>query len=162
MVRRPTALASLLPGGAFVASLALSALENGVGAQQIKPCSLITKAEAARILAKPAIAKAQSVPSGKDTCAYAGAGFDVRAEELESPAVWSATLHEMIEEKRAEAIRGIGDEAAFAVDGNRDFAMMSRRGPRLITVTMYKDQSTLEDAKPVLLKLLSLAMSKVR
>ena len=39
------------------------------------------------VLAKPAIAKAKSVPSGDGTCAYAGAGFELHTELLESPEV---------------------------------------------------------------------------
>ena len=67
----------------------------------------------------------------------------------------------MIEEKRAERVERIGDEAVVFVDSNRDFAMASRKGKRIVTVTMYKDQSTLVDAKPVLVELLTRAMSRV-
>src|SRR5689334_22783523 len=91
----------LLTGGI----LALSGVEHRAVAQKLDPCRLVTKAEAARILGKPAIAKAQSVPSGAGTCAYHGSGFEIHTKELESPGVWGASMREMIEEKRAEAIR---------------------------------------------------------
>jgi hypothetical protein len=146
---------------AIVLVLPLLGLTHRVAAQKVEPCALITKAEAARILGKPAIAKAKSVPSGDGTCAYAGAGFEVHTEELQSPASWTGSMREMIEEKRAERVDRIGDEAVVFVDSNRDYAAASRKGKRIVTVTMYKDQSTLVDAKPVLVELLTRAMSRV-
>ena len=99
--------------------------------------------------------------TGDGTCAYAGSGFEVHTEELKSPASWTGSMREMIEEKQAERVDRIGDEAVVFVDSNRDYAIASRKGKRIVTVTMYKDQSTLVDAKPVLVELLTRAMSKV-
>jgi hypothetical protein len=144
-----------------VTLLAFSAVENRAGAQTVDPCKLVTRADAARILKSPAIAKAKSVPSGDGTCAYADTGFDVHTETLTSPGTWAATVREMIEEKRADAIRNIGDEAVFLVDRNRDYEMTSRKGTRIVTITMYKDYLTLADAKQTLVELLTLAMSRV-
>jgi hypothetical protein len=67
-----------------------------------------------------------------------------------------------IQAKRAEAVDKIGDEAAFTTDGNGDFVMTSRKGNRIVTVTMYSNRTTRADAKPKLVKLLTAAVSKVR
>src|SRR4051812_30213889 len=133
-----------------VALLNLSAARNDLAAQKVQPCDLITKAEAAQILANPSIAKAQSIPSGDDSCGFLGAPFDVHTEVLGSPASWSAAAKKMVQQKKAEAIDKIGEEAYFTIDGNGDYVMTSRKGDRMVTVTMFKDQSTLAEARPKL------------
>jgi hypothetical protein len=143
--------------------LPLAAAGTGLSAQKaLDPCTLITKAEAAQILKKPEIAKAQSIASGDDTCGYLGAGFDVHTEVLKSPSGWSATMKKMIQEKKAERVDKIGDEAAFVIDGNRDYSMIARKGERMVNVTIFRDNATLAEAKPKLVQLLTLAVSKLR
>ena len=140
----------------------LSALESRLSAQDVDPCTLISKAEAAQILAKPEILKAKSMPAQDGTCGYLGAPFDVHTEVLKSPAGWSATAKRLIQEKKAEAVEKIGDEAYFTTDGNGDFVMTSRKGSRIVTVTMFSDKTTKAEAKPSLVKLLTLADGKVK
>jgi hypothetical protein len=139
----------------------LSAIDSRLSAQDVDPCTLITKAEAAQILGKPEILKAQSMPPQDGTCGYLGAPFDVHTEILKSPSGWSAMMKKEIQNKKAEAVEKIGDEAAFTKDGNGDFVMTSRKGNRLVTVTMFSDKTTLAEAKPKLAKLLTAAVSKV-
>lgn len=145
-----------------VVVLPLSAFETRLSAQDIDPCTLITKAEAAQILGNPDILKAKSMPPQDGTCGYLGAPFDVHTETLKSPAGWTAMVKKEIQEKKAEAVEKIGDEAAFTTDGNGDFVMTSRKGNRIVTVTMYSNRTTRADAKPKLVKLLTAAVSKVR
>ena len=45
----------------------LSAFDSRLSAQDVDPCSLITKAEAAQILGKPEILKAKSMPAHDGT-----------------------------------------------------------------------------------------------
>jgi len=142
--------------------LPLSALDSRLSAQDVDPCSLITKAEAAQILGKPEILKAKSMPPQDGTCGYMGAPFDVHTETLKSPAGWSAMVKKQIQEKKAEAVEKIGDEAAFTTDGNGDFVMTSRMGNRIVTVTLFSNGTTRANAKPQLVKLLTAAVSKVR
>ena len=142
--------------------LPISALETRLSAQDVDPCSLITKAEAAQILGNPEILKAKSMPPQDGTCGYLGAPFDVHTETLKSASGWSAMVKKEIQEKRAEPVEKIGDEAAFTTDGNGDFVMTSRKGNRIVTVTMYSNRTTRADAKPKLVKLLTAAVSKVR
>ena len=140
----------------------LSALETRLSAQDVDPCNLITKAEAAQILAKPEILKAKSMPPQDGTCGYLGAPFDVHTEVLPSPSGWSAMVKKQIQAKKAEAVaEKIGDETVFTTDGNGDFVMTSRKGNRIVTVTMFFDKTTLAEAKPKLVKLLTVAVSKV-
>jgi len=145
-----------------VVVLPLSALETRLSAQDVDPCTLITKAEAAQILGNPEILKAKSMPPQDGTCGYLGAPFDVHTETLKSASGWSAMVKKEIQAKRAEAVEKIGDEAAFTTDGNGDFVMTSRKGNRIVTVTMYSNRTTRADAKPKLVKLLTAAVSKVR
>ena len=109
-----------------VVVLPLSALETRLSAQDVDPCTLITKAEAAQILGNPEILKAKSMPPQDGTCGYLGAPFDVHTETLKSASGWSAMVKKEIQAKRAEAVEKIGDEAAFTTDGNGDFVMTSR------------------------------------
>lgn len=141
--------------------LPLTALATRLSAQDVDPCNLITKAEAAQILGNPEILKAKSMPPQDGTCGYLGAPFDVHTETLKSPSGWSAMVKKQIQEKKAEAVEKIGDEAAFTTDGNGDFVMTSRKGNRIVTVTMFSDKTTRADAKPKLVKLLTAAVSKV-
>src|SRR4051812_2622885 len=117
---RPVDYASLLATIILQASAIRAAR-----AQSVDPCALVTKAEAAQILAKPAIAKAQTIP-GDDTCGFLGAGFDVHTEPLKSVSGWSAMLKKMIQEKKAERVDKIGDEAAFLIDPTGDYSMIAR------------------------------------
>ena len=143
--------------------LPLSAFETRLSAQDVDPCTLITKAEAAQILAKPEILKAKSMPAQDGTCGYLGAPFDVHTEVLQSPSGWSAMVKKRIQEKKAEIVaEKIGDETVFTTDGNGDFVMTARKGNRIVTVTMFSDKTTLAEAKPKLVKLLTAAVSKVR
>ena len=140
----------------------LSAFDSRLSAQDVDPCNLITKAEAAQILGKPEILKAKSMPPQDGTCGYLGAPFDVHTEILPSPSGWSAAVKKQIQAKKAEAVEKIGDDAAFTTDGNGDYVMTARKGNRLVTVTMFADKTTRADAKPKLVKLLTTAVSKVR
>ena len=140
----------------------MSAIDSRLSAQDVDPCALITMTEAAQILGKPEILKAKAMPPQDGTCGYLGAPFDVHTEILKSPAGWSAMVKKQIQEKKAEAVEKIGDEAAFTTDGNGDFVMTSRKGNRLVTVTMFSNRTTLAEAKPKLVKLLTAAVSKVR
>ena len=142
--------------------LPLSALDTQLSAQDVDPCNLITKAEAAQILAKPEILKAKSMPPQDGTCGYLGAPFDVHTEVLKSPSGWSAAAKKLIGEKKAEAVDKIGDEAFFTTDGNGDYVMTSRKGNRIVTVTMFSDKTNRAEAKPKLVQLLTAAVSKVR
>lgn len=155
---RPYSQAFML--AAVVSSL--SAIDSRLSAQDVDPCSLVTKAEAAQILGKPEILKAQSMPPQDGTCGYLGAPFDMHTEILKSPSGWSAMVKKQIQEKKAEAVaEKIGDETVFTKDGNGDFVMTSRKGNRIVTITMFSDKTTLAEARPKLVKLLTAAVSKV-
>ena len=67
-----------------------------------------------------------------------------------------------IQEKRAEAAEKIGDETVFTTDGNGDYVLTARKGARIVTITMFKDKTTLAEAKPKLAKMLTVAVSKLR
>jgi hypothetical protein len=144
------------------AVLSVSAADSRLSAQDVDPCNLISKAEAAEILAKPEILKAKSMPAQDGTCGYLGAPFDVHTEILKSPSGWSASAKKLIQDKKAEPVEKIGDEAVFTTDGNGDFVMTSRKANRIVTVTMFSDKTTRAEAKPKLVKLLTLAVSKIR
>ena len=143
-------------------TLVASAGETRLSAQSVDPCNLITKAEAAQILAKPEILKAQSMPPQDGTCGYLGAPFDVHTEILKSPSGWSAMVKKEIQEKRAETADKIGDETVFTIDGNGDYVLTSRKADRIVSVTIFKDKMSLAEAKPKLAKMLTVAVSKLR
>jgi len=144
-----------------IAVLCLSAARTRLAAQQIEACKLVTAAEAAQLLGKPAIAKAQVVSPDKDTCGYMGAGFDVHTEVLKSPSGWSAQLKDQIKKGKAEAIAGVGDEAAYMKDGSGDNTAVARKGNQLVTIWIHEDQGTAAQVKPTAIKLLTHAVKKV-
>jgi len=144
-----------------IAVLGLSAARATVGAQGLEACKLITASEAAQALGKPAIAKAQVIAPEKDTCGYMGAPFDVHTEALANPTRWSAALKEEIKKGKAEAIPGVGDDAAYMKDGNDDNIATARKGKHLVTISIYQNQGTAAQVKPLAIKLLKLALSKV-
>lgn len=144
-----------------VAVLPLSGALTRVAAQ-VKACSLLTRAEAAQILAKPALASAQVVTDDEQDCGYLGSGFDVHTEVLKSVPGWSASRKDLINRGQAEAVAGIGDEAAYAKDGNGDYLVVARKGNRIVTVTMYASEGSAAQLKPKLIKLVTAAVAKLR
>ena len=144
-----------------IVALGLSATRTSLGAQGLEACKLITAAEAAEALGKPAIAKAQVIAPERDTCGYMGAPFDVHTEALKNPTGWSAALKAEIKKGKAEALPGIGDDAAYMKDGNDDNIATARKGIHLVTISVYQRQGTAAQVKPLAIKLLKLALSKV-
>jgi hypothetical protein len=130
-------------------------------ASQTTACSLLSRAEAAEIIGKPAVATSMVITDDEQDCGYLGSGFDLHTEVLSSPAGWSAWSAELIEEGRAEAVEGIGDEAVFTTDGNGDHLIVARKGNRIVTVTMYASEGGAAEVKPRLVRLVSSAVSKV-
>jgi len=143
--------ASLLLSGAVTAA-----------APQVTACSLITRAEAAQILAKPALTNAQVISVDEQDCGYLGSGFDLHTELLNSAAGWSAWRNDLIKQGKAEAVDGIGDEAAFSKDSNGDYFVVARKGNRIVTVTIYASEGAAAQLKPKLIKLVMAAMAKLR
>lgn len=137
-----------------------AALSNA--AAQVTACSLISAADAARILAKPAIATAKVISTDDEDCGYLGSGFDIHTELLKSIPGWSSWRQDLIKKGRAEAVDGIGDEAAFSKDGNGDYALVARKGNRIVTVTMYASEGSAAEARPKLVKLVTFAVGKLR
>lgn len=129
---------------------------------QFKACSLLPPAEAAQILAKPALASAQVITDDEQDCGYLGSGFDLHTEVLRSVPGWSAWRLDLIKQGKAEAVPGIGDEAAFTKDGNGDYLIVARKGNRIVTVTMYSTEGSAAQLKPQLIKLITAAVAKVR
>jgi len=142
-------------------AIVLSSAGKTLGAQGLEACKLITAAEAAEALGKPAIAKAQAIAPEKDTCGYMGAPFDVHTEALPNPTRWSAALKDEIKKGKAEAIPGVGDDAAYTKDGNGDNIATARKGKHLVTISIYQNQGSAAQVKPLAIKLLKLALSKV-
>jgi len=130
-------------------------------AAQVNACSLVTRAEAAEVLGKPDIAKAQVISVDEEDCGYLGSGFDIHTELLKSVPGWSAWRNGLIKEGRAESVDGVGDEAAFTKDGNGDYLIVARKGNRIVTLTMYASEGSAADLKPKLLKLVKAAVSKL-
>ena len=130
-----------------VAILPLSGLLSQ-SVPQVSACSLITRAEAAQILAKPALANAQVISEDEQDCGYLGSGFDVHTELLRSVPGWSAWRRDLIKRGEAEAVEGIGDEAAFTKDGNGDYGVVARKNDRIVTVTMYASEGSAAQLKP--------------
>ena len=128
---------------------------------QIQACSLITRSEAAQILAKPELASAQVIAVDEEDCGYLGSGFDIHTELLKSVPGWSAWKNDLIKQGKAEAVEGIGDEAAFSKDGNGDYLVVARKGDRIVTVTMYASEGTAAQLKPKLIQLATVAMGKL-
>jgi hypothetical protein len=131
-------------------------------AAQVNACSLISAAEAAAILGKPELAKARVISTGDEDCGYLGSGFDIHTEVLKSVSGWTAWRQELIKQGKAEAVDGVGDEAAFTRDGNGDYGIVARKGNRIVTVTMYESEGTAAQVKPRLDKLIRAAMAKLR
>lgn len=141
--------------------LGLSSVASPAGAQ-VKACALITRAEAAQILAKPAVANAQVVSTDDEDCSYLGSGFDIHTELLKSVPGWTASMKNLIKQGKAEPVDGIGEEAAYSKDGNGDYLVVARKANRIVTVTMYASDWSAAEARPKLIKLLSLAAGKLR
>jgi hypothetical protein len=131
-------------------------------AAQVNACSLITAAEAAAILGKPELAKARVISTDDEDCGYLGSGFDIHTEVLQSVSGWSAWRQELIKQGKAEAVAGVGDEAAFTRDGNGDYGIVARKGNRIVTVTMYESEGTVAQIRPRLDKLIRAAVAKLR
>jgi hypothetical protein len=144
-----------------IAASVLSSAGRTLSAQGLEACKLISATEAADALGKPAIAKAQVIAPEKDTCGYMGAPFDVHTEALANPTRWSAALKEEIKKGKAEAIPGVGDDAAYMKDGNGDNIATARKGKHLVTISVYQNQGTAAQVKPLAIKLLKLALTKV-
>jgi hypothetical protein len=144
-----------------IASLTYSALSSSAPAQ-VNACSLITAAEAAQILGKPALAKARVISTDDEDCGYLGSGFDIHTEVLPSVSGWSASRKKLIQEGKAESVEGVGEEAAFMKDGNGDYGIVARKGNRIVTVTMYASEGAPAELKPKLMKLITAAVAKVR
>jgi len=130
-------------------------------AAQATACALLSRADAARILAKPAIKTAQVITDDEEDCGYLAAGFDLHTEQLRSVPGWSAWKKGLIAKGQAEAVDGVGEEAAMTKDGNGDFVMVARKGGRIVSVTMYADQWPADQVKPALLELLKAAVGKL-
>jgi hypothetical protein len=128
---------------------------------QVTACSLISAADAAKILAKPALATAKVISTDDEDCGYLGAGFDIHTELLKSVPGWSAWRQDLIKKGKADPVDGIGDEAAFTKDGNGDYGVVARRGNRIVTVTMYASEGSATDARPKLVKLAAHAVGKL-
>jgi hypothetical protein len=143
-----------------VATLALSGALTPLAAQG-DACSLLSRAEAAQILGKPALANAQVISADEQDCGYMGAGFDIHTEVLTSVPGWSAWRKDLIKQGKAEAVDGIGDEAAYTKDGNGDYGVVARKGNRIVTVTMYSSEGSPAQLKPSLIKLVTAAVAKV-
>jgi hypothetical protein len=140
-------------------------LSSTVGSRadaQTPACTLIPAAEAAQILGKPAAAKAQTVTNDEQDCGYMGLPFDLHTEVLKSPSGWSAAMKEQIKKGKAEAVNGIGDEAAFTKDGNGDYVLVSRKANRIVTVTIYASEGTADALKPKLIKMATAAVARVK
>jgi hypothetical protein len=144
-----------------ITAIVLSSVGKKLSAQGLQACKLITAAEAAQALGKPAIAKAQVISPDKDTCGYLGSGFDVHTEFLKSPSGWSAGLQKQIKSGKAEVIPGIGDEAVYMKDGSGDNTATARKGNQMVSVWIHEEQGTAAQVKPLAIKLLKLAMAKV-
>jgi hypothetical protein len=129
---------------------------------QVKACSLLTRADAAQILAKPAIATAQVITDDEEDCGYLLAGFDLHTEVLRSTAGWSSSVKQEISQGKAESVAGIGDEAVFSKDGNGDYLIVARKGNRIVTVTMYASEGSAAVVKPKLVKLVTAAVAKLK
>jgi hypothetical protein len=140
--------------------LLLAGAVSPLGAQ-VKACSLLTRAEAAQILNKPAVATAQVISTEDGECGYLGAGFDIHTEVLPSVSGWSRSLKDQIKQGKAEAVAGLGEEAAFTKDGNGDYLVVSRKGNRIVTVTMYAREGSAAQLKPLLIKLVAAAVAKL-
>ena len=87
--------------------------------------------------------------------------MDIHTELLKNAAGWTAAMKNQIKAGKAEAIDGIGEEAAYTKDGNRDYVPVTRKGNRIVTVTLYSSNWSEADAKPKLIKLATLAVGKV-
>jgi hypothetical protein len=131
-------------------------------AQKAKACALLPRAEAARILGKPKLATAKSIldDDSDDGCRYHGAGFRLDTQEV-GPG-WSAVLKKMIKAGNAEAVSGIGDEAAFMKDAGGTLVFGARKGLRTVSVTMEDDWGGPPDQlRPTLLKLVKVAAARL-
>lgn len=131
-------------------------------AQKAKACALLPRVEAARILGKPQLATAKSPfdDDSDDGCRYQGAGFRLDTQEV-GPG-WSRVLKKMIKEGTAEAVSGIGDEAAFMHDAGGNLVFGARKGLRTVSVTMEEDWGGRPDQlKPTLIKLVTVAAARL-
>ena len=152
-IRRQAALALLLAPAPFAAT----------AAQTSRACWLVRPAEAAQLLARPDLADGQVMQDDHLTCDYLHAGFDVHVEDLPTPAPRRAALERAIEQGTAEAVSGIGDEAAFSpeLQTKKWPSLVVLKGSRAVTVSTRPGTVPAAQVKPTLMKLATAALAKL-
>lgn len=146
---------------AWLVAALVSAPLPALSAQEAKTCKLIPRAEAAVILGKPEVAKAKALFDDESDCNYRGAGFTLHIEEITDQAQWSAGIKSLIKEKKAEALSGIGDEAAYT-EREGDPEIEARKGTHWLTVTLYRNWGGKPDqVRPTLMKLAKSAVANL-
>ena len=133
----------------------------GLWAQQAKTCALIPRAEAAEILGKKEVATAKALFDDESDCNYRGAGFSLHIEEIPNQAQWSTGIKQLIQQKKAEALSGVGDEAVYT-ERLGDPEIEARKGTHWLTVTLYRNWGGPKDqVRPTLIKLAKAAVAKL-
>lgn len=146
-----------------VLALLLLTTNANLGAQRSRACWLVTPSEVAEILGKPELASGTSIDDDRLECNYLAAGIDVHLDDLLTPAQRSAALKESIKQGKAEAIAGIGDEAAFSpASKNRGTsALVVLVGSRRLTTSIFRWNGPTEQIEPTLVKLAKAALTRL-
>lgn len=148
---------------ALVLVLAATPLAN-LAAQSSRACWLVTPQEAAQILGKPELATGELIADDHLECNFLHAGFDVHVDDQLTPALRSARLRESIKQGKAEAVAGIGDEAAFSAanaQNHNTSKLVVIKGSRSLSVTIFRWSGPSAQIKPTLMNLAKTALPKL-
>jgi hypothetical protein len=132
--------------------------------QSSRACWLVTPAEAAQILGKPELANGELIRDDHLDCDYLPAGFDVHVDDQLTPAQRSAGLRESIKQGKAEAVSGIGDEAAFSAanaQNHNTSELIVLKGSRRVSATIFRWDGPSAQIKPTLVNLAKTALTKL-
>ena len=135
-----------------------------LAAQRSRACWLVTPQEAAQILGKPELASGELIRDDYLECDYLRAGFDVHVDDALTPAQRSAALRATIRQGKAEAVSGIGDEAAFSAanaENHKTSELVVLEGSHSLRVSIFRWSGSPEQIKPTLMKLARTALPKL-
>lgn len=143
---------------ALAAVLMATPLAMAAG-QTVKACSLLTPAEAARILGRPSVGPTKFLSDDKQ-CFYGdNASLVVELEDMDATQQ-RAGLKSYVRNNKAEPVSGVGDEAVFWQIG--DSLIMARKGTRVVTVTLARNWGgPPAQLRPTLVKVAKTALAKL-
>lgn len=133
-------------------------------AQVSRACWLVTPQEVAQILGRPELASGELIRDDYLNCDYLRAGFDVHVDGALTPAQRSAALREMIKKGEAEAVSGIGDEAAISAANGQNHntsELVVLEGSHSLHVSIFRWSGSPQQIRPTLMNLAKTALPKL-